>query len=481
VTAGDDPKIGTVLGERYRIQERLAAGGMGVVYHGTRIGLERRVAIKFLHAWASASGDALKRFENEARAMSRLSHPHCVSVIDFGFDEAPYLVMDYVTGPTLRKVMDDVRLPVARTLHIFRQVLAGLAHAHGHGIVHRDIKPDNIVLSDAEGVPDHVRILDFGLAKLADAGGDLTAGFAIGTPSYMSPEQASGGKVDPRTDVYTAGILLHEMLAGQKPFAAKEAIAVLAMHRNTPPKPLRQVVPEAGFSSALEAVVLRALAKRPEDRFAGVAEMARALDLTPEARPAEARRTRLWPIAVVGTLLLGGVAAAAVMFSRGPTEPTEAAPLPIPGSAPTSDEEIGITVEPDAEIPGLDEVRAKLAAGRRDTAIKELQELRKRHPDRAVLPFLEGHAQTGKMWWTEALACFRAAITIDPSYRQNTSLIRDVISALQSDKAHARAAAFLRDEIGAAAVPLLEEAAQKHAAIAVRRRAASLAASIAPK
>src|SRR5215831_7310664 len=181
---------------------------MGVVYRGERLQLGRAVAVKFLHPWIAAQKTFLGRFENEAKAMSRLAHPNCVSVIDFGVEGSPYLVMDFVTGRTLREVMEQDRLAVERALGLVRQLLAGLAHAHAQGIVHRDLKPENVVLGAEEGLGDHLRILDFGLAKLRD-GPAMTAGLAVGTPSYMSPEQTGGeGTVDARSDLYAVGIML---------------------------------------------------------------------------------------------------------------------------------------------------------------------------------------------------------------------------------------------------------------------------------
>ncbi|HEY4188259.1 MAG TPA: protein kinase [Polyangia bacterium] len=268
---------------RYRILERVAAGAMGVVYRGERVELGRPVAVKFLHPWIAAQQAFRTRFETEARAMSRLNHPNCVSVIDFGFEGSPYVVMDFVTGGTLRKVLEWGRLSPARAVAIMRQLLAGVAHAHGQGIIHRDLKPDNMILTDTDGLPDHVKILDFGLAKLRD-GPAMTSGLAIGTPSYMSPEQTGApGEIDGRTDIYALGVVLYEMLAGAKPFSSDKVADILLMHRDVAPKPLRQVVPAAGISEALEKVVLRALEKKAEDRFQNATAFAAALDEVPEA------------------------------------------------------------------------------------------------------------------------------------------------------------------------------------------------------
>src|SRR3954465_275546 len=217
-----DPRGGNVLQDRYRIISRIASGAMGVVYKGERVQLGRPVAVKFLHPWIAAQKAFLTRFDTEARAMSRLTHPNCVSVIDFGVEGSPYLVMDYVTGVTLRKVLEGGPLAPPRAVNIARQLLAGVAHAHAQKIIHRDLKPDNLILSDTDGLPDHVRILDFGLAKLRD-GPAMTSGLAIGTPSYMSPEQTGApGEIDGRTDIYAMGVVLHEMLAGEKPFVAEK-------------------------------------------------------------------------------------------------------------------------------------------------------------------------------------------------------------------------------------------------------------------
>ena len=192
--------------------ELIAHGGMGAVYRGERLGLGRQVAIKFLRTTFARDPNVRRRFELEAEAMSRLSHPNCIGVLDFGVEELPYLVMDLVLGEELRDIIDRGPLPIVRALRIGRQVLAALAHAHERGIVHRDIKPENIVLEQGSGLEDHARILDFGLAKLLGSDFGLTMGIAVGTPNYMAPEQAGEGGVDGRTDLYAAGIVLVEML-----------------------------------------------------------------------------------------------------------------------------------------------------------------------------------------------------------------------------------------------------------------------------
>lgn len=279
-----DPRIGQVLQGRYRILARVASGAMGVVYRGERVELGRPVAVKFLHPWIASQQAFRSRFETEARAMSRLSHPNCVSVMDFGIEgTSPYVVMDFIAGVTLRQLLERGRLPAARAIAIARQLLAGVAHAHAQGIIHRDLKPENLILGDSAGLADHVRILDFGLAKLRD-GPAMTSGLAIGTPSYMSPEQAGApGDIDGRTDIYALGILLFEMIAGRKPFLSDKVADILLMHRDSPPPSLRATLPAANISVELERVINKALAKTPETRFASAVEFAQALDQVPEA------------------------------------------------------------------------------------------------------------------------------------------------------------------------------------------------------
>jgi eukaryotic-like serine/threonine-protein kinase len=279
-----DPRIDSVLQGRYRIIEKLASGAMGVVYRGERVQLNRPVAVKFLHPWIAAQKAFLGRFENEAKAMSRLAHPNCVSVIDFGVEGTPYLVMDFAMGATVRQTLEAGPLEVRRALRVVRQLLAGLGHAHAQGIVHRDLKPENLILTDEPGIGEHLRILDFGLAKLRD-GPAMTAGLAVGTPSYMSPEQTGAdGAIDARTDLYTVGIVLFELLTGGKPFQSEKVGELLLMQREKAPPLLRAVAPGLGYSAELEAVVSKALSKPAADRYQTAAAFVAAIDATPEGR-----------------------------------------------------------------------------------------------------------------------------------------------------------------------------------------------------
>lgn len=271
-----DPHIGRLLQSRYRVVSRVAAGAMGTVYRGERVGLGRPVAIKFLMLGAAPASELRRRFAIEARAASRMSHPNCVPVIDFGAEgDTPYLVMEFVAGQSLRALMASGPLTVPRALRIARQILAGLAHAHAHGIVHRDIKPENILVwSDAMG--EQVQIADFGLAKV-DAPG-VSQEVAVGTPSYMSPEQTLGLPVDARSDVYAAGVLLFELLTLQKPFSGRSPFETMQLQREAPIPAFEDVAPDRLVPRGIEGVVRRALAKDRDQRYGSAVDLAMALE-----------------------------------------------------------------------------------------------------------------------------------------------------------------------------------------------------------
>jgi serine/threonine protein kinase len=501
-TVSSDPRIGTVLQERYRIIERIAAGGMGVVYRGERLELGRAVAIKFLHGWVAADPNSQKRFRIEAQAMSQLSHPCCVSLIDFGVEgNAPFMVMDFITGKTLGSLVHESGpLPVKRALGIVRQILAGLAHAHAHGIVHRDIKPDNILLAEAIGLGDQVRILDFGLARLRDSVTNLTLGMPIGTPSYMAPEQIRGEEVDARTDVYSTGVLLFELLTGQKPFHSERAAALMLKHQETPPPSLGSLLPGAGFSQELEAAVSKALAKKPEDRFPSATDFAAALDALPEAALTPAPLPALPPLpksqelarpgkrarmaAGAAGLLLFGLGAA-VLWPKGqdeapaPSEPAavaEHAPAPKqpPPSSAKVEAEAKTQAVPRESLPGIEQIERWVREGRRDQSLRALAKLRAQYPASAYAPYLEGRVNFDNVRWGDGLASYGAAIRNNPAYRSDPTIIRDLIGCLVSDRFHGKCAEFLAREVGSPAAPFLEEAARSHAYANVRTRAANL-------
>jgi eukaryotic-like serine/threonine-protein kinase len=283
VTEAED-LIGRLIDGRYKVLEAMASGSMGAVFKAERVPVGKLVAVKFLHAAFAGESEFLTRFERETRVMSKLAHPNCVSVVDFGvFDGAPYLVMDYVPGITLRATVDQGPLEPARALGIARQIASGLAHAHAQGVVHRDIKPANVMISEEIGTGEHVRLLDFGLARLRGAvGRDATqSNVVVGTPNYMAPEQTvGGGIIDARTDVYAVGVVLFEMVAGERPFQAEDTLALLGMHRAAPiPKLVdRPKLRGVTLPDGLQHVIEKAMAKSPDDRFQSAIELADAID-----------------------------------------------------------------------------------------------------------------------------------------------------------------------------------------------------------
>jgi serine/threonine protein kinase len=254
---------------KYRIKSELGRGGMGAVYLAEQMGLGREVAIKELIPSAAADPTALMRFMQEAQVMARTSHPNLVQVHDLEqIGDANYIVLEFVRGRSLRDWVNQGPIPMPQTFAVMHGVLQALDYAHRHSIVHRDMKPENVLLSD-EGA---VKVADFGIARLTDdSGAGSTAtktGTTVGTPQYMSPEQVASSKVDGRSDLYSAGIMFYELVVGQPPFTASEAdgpFTLMAKHVQAPPKP--PSVHRPGLDLRLEEVILKSLSKRPEERY----------------------------------------------------------------------------------------------------------------------------------------------------------------------------------------------------------------------
>lgn len=270
-----DPLVGRTLDEKYRLDEHLGAGGMGTVYRATHLLIDRPVAIKVLNPRYVEDEAAQTRFRREARAAGRLQHANAVTVTDFGStsDGLVYIVMELLEGHTLRDVLArEAPLDVARAVSIMLQISSAVAAAHGAGIIHRDLKPANIFIVQRKDAPPFVKVLDFGIAKLAAEALDdddpqvtLTqVGAMIGTPRYMSPEQCDGAPLTPAADVYSLGIILYEMLTGTTPFNGTSSLAIAIKHSSQPPRRPREFV--ATIPAALEDVVLHTLEKSPEAR-----------------------------------------------------------------------------------------------------------------------------------------------------------------------------------------------------------------------
>src|SRR5215211_8531557 len=274
--------LGKTIG-KVRIEKRLASGGMAEVYLGTHLSLERPVAIKLLHSHIEEEPTLLERFHREAKVVAGLRHPNIVQIFDFDTtDGHPYIVMEYLQGPTLASYLRglhdrDARIPSHQVARLLKGLTAALDYAHAQGVIHRDIKPGNILLHSRRGeipldkpLKNDVEaiVTDFGLVRIAHAATQTASGMVSGTPAYMSPEQASGEKTDHRTDIYSLGVVLYEMLAGRVPFEADSTMAVLYMQIHNAPPPI------PGISPDVQAIMNRALKKDPNDRYQTSSEMA---------------------------------------------------------------------------------------------------------------------------------------------------------------------------------------------------------------
>ena len=266
-----DPFVGKVIDGRYEIQARIGEGGMGVVYKARQTTIDRVIALKMLNAQVAGDPTWVQRFANEARACSRLQHPNTIRMFDFGQtpDGRLFMTMEFLDGLSLRDALAKGPLAPHRVVKILNQCCASLAEAHSIGIIHRDIKPDNVFLLNMAGQPDFVKLLDFSVAKLLEGDRMKTqAGVVFGTPQYMSPEQGRGLPLDARSDLYALGILAFEMLTGSVPFHDDNPMTVIQMHLHAAVPPLPQSIPYP-----VQQIVRRALEKEPSRRYQSSGEM----------------------------------------------------------------------------------------------------------------------------------------------------------------------------------------------------------------
>src|ERR1700754_95412 len=276
--------VGMQLSGRYRLDAQIGAGGMSTVYRAFDVNLERQVAIKLLHREMSADSDQLERFRREARAVAQLSHPHIVGVIDAGEDEGrPYIVFEYVEGETLKQRINELgRLPVDESVAYAIEIARALGCAHSHGIVHRDVKPQNVLI-DEEG---SAKVTDFGIARSLRDDGLTADGRVLGTTDYVPPEQALGHDVDGQSDIYSLGVVLYEMLTGDVPFHGENQISVAMKHVREELPDVQVIRPEV--SATLAAVLDRMTDKALEHRYADVPSLVADLE---EALAIEAARS----------------------------------------------------------------------------------------------------------------------------------------------------------------------------------------------
>jgi len=360
---------------RFLVHERIGTGGMGTVYRAEQKGLDRAVALKVLKKELISDRETVVRFHREAKAMSMLMHPNTVRVFDFGEDDQGhlFLAMELLEGELLTSWAErEITPPIREVIGSVREILRSLNEAHSKGLIHRDLKPDNIYLARVEGSPrPTVKVLDFGIAKVFRGDKKIDeletqAGTVFGTPRYMSPEQAQGKTLDHRSDLYSVGVLLYQLLTGQPPFLDDDAVVVMAKHIREVPPTVRELAPDRPIPKSLDAVVTRALAKHPEDRYENADAFESALDACLPDVDLEAER---WasgrpsgmmeavselprvPLAIGGSLVVAAlVIAGIVVASAGPDEvaarppsvsitagnpPTETAVQPAPEPAAT--------------------------------------------------------------------------------------------------------------------------------------------------
>lgn len=297
-TRSPDPLIGRILDSKYELIERLGQGGMGVVYRAKRLHIGDEVAVKVLHTDLIVEPRVIERFRREARSAAMINHPNVVSIHDFSdgqSSESPaYIVMEFVRGTSLRSFLKrHGRMSPSRAVDLMRDICSGLGMAHRNGVIHRDLKPDNVIVAAAshEGEVERVKVVDFGIAKLRNTPADFTmtqTGAIIGTIYYMSPEQCRGEEIDARADVYSLGAMFYEMLTGNPPFRANNIAALISKHLTETPPPFP---PELNIPPVLAAACFRALAKNRDERQADASAFARELQ-TPSAdsQPTEERR-----------------------------------------------------------------------------------------------------------------------------------------------------------------------------------------------
>ncbi len=443
-------QVGDVLDGRYRILGALGAGGMGCVYRAEHTAIRRPVAIKLLHTEMEGVEEVQRRFEREAFATGRVDHPNCVQVSDFGQrdDGTLYMVLELLDGTLLLDLLtEQKRLPWRRALHIARHILGALAHAHEAGIVHRDVKPENVILVEQGDDPDFAKILDFGIAKvfdgIADSAGapELTqVGVTVGTPTYMSPEQALGQAVDGRADLYALSVMLFEMLTGVPPFEAADLFGLFTMHTTAAVPRIAELAPEVCVPVALEALIHDGLAKKPEDRIHSAREAIARIDAILEAEPSASAPSRagaspLGRLPIHGKarpwLLVLAVLVPLLLLASQPFGSSAPAYLPRSWLSPAQD--------PSQEAEHAAEL---LAQGHPREASQYLRQRRGKIQDAPFAQLVLGHAEASAHRQPEALRAYRRAVSLQAGLSKDKLLRANLDLALDDRRPATVEAAF---------------------------------------
>lgn len=547
-TEAADPLLGTVLDGRYELQAVLGEGGIGRVYRALHLKLARPVAIKVLLDEHQDQHDVQMRFEREAKTLSALSHPHIVTITDFGVDGVPYLVMELAHGREVEALLQEGGIAPDRALRIFGQLLGCLGYAHEQGIVHRDLKPANMLLRQLSDGTDHLEVLDFGLAKFV-AGAHAASntkvtriGTIVGTPAYMAPEQVDGSDCDGRADLYSAGVVLFELLCGRLPFVCNEASEMIRAHLATPP-PTVSAVLNRPVSERAEAFFARALAKSPADRFPDARAMRAALNeldpsdfVRPEPRSAPRKgestaptmlakglsspggpprvaspptsvlwktpdEWRQWsevrgPLGLPRWILLIGALGTAVTLSlvltfafgssedpnveREPQMEEAAVPWAVTPPLVARD-------RPEPHDPWVDALPAELRSpksrldeGRRlsRSQIGSLRSFHSNNPRDARPLLLIARAYVAKGWLSHALPMYEQAYQVDPRVRGDRRMLSDLVRIAAVDTLEEEGGVAVRTIYGEEAIPAITEAIGTERQAGKRERLERLRASL---
>jgi serine/threonine protein kinase len=503
--SSSDPFTGRILEGRYEVLERLGTRGEGVVYRARQVQLGRFVAIKMLQP--TAQSESRKRFQREAKALSELSHPNIVAVTDSGIDgDVPYLVTELLEGQTLADLLAQGRLTFARALGIAQQLLRGLAFAHGKGIVHRDLTPATVFLQELPDHLDHVRLFDFGVAKFLDSTrsptlvGKLTRiGVVVGTPAYMSPEQAREEPVDARTDVYAAGVVLFQLFAGRLPFAAPTRDEMQKAHASEPVPSLAEARPDLSAAPFLQPIIERAMAKNRAGRFPDAASMLAALEATaavsrvaaaamasPRVAPSDfggrfGKLRRAWSLisgswkSVVTVVSVAAGLTSVISFVRRDVVKSPAATPSaslVAASSRSSQAPHERMPKPDARDPwrdtappSLQPIRDKLDHQTRlsEAALRPAYNFARQNPGDARPWLLVARAYAQLDWWSDSVDRYLRAYRLDGSCRGDPAMLADLLKAVGHPVAGRSAARAIHEVYGAEALPAIADERKRRA------------------
>jgi tRNA A-37 threonylcarbamoyl transferase component Bud32 len=455
--------VGSLLDERFRLDRLIGEGASGQVYLAEHVRMRKQVAIKVLHPALTAVPEMLARFELEARAAARLEHPHIARAIDFGrlSDGGAFLALEYVKGKTLSQVLRGGPLSLRRAVRIVDQVLSALSAAHASGITHRDIKPDNLLLLDGQGADDFVKVLDFGVAKIAPEAGSRAperpitqAGAVYGTPEYMPPEQAVGDDVDARADLFALGVVFYEMLAGVRPFAGASA-TLLAKQLTLPVPPIQERNAAVGVPPEVEAWASRLMAASRDERPSSAEEAHRDLERIVSALRLEPLRSELpgrvasrrvatrvsRPAMVAGGLLLGALCIGAGIWLRRRPEPvghSSVAPL--------------VSVA-QAEV----ELGRKRVEAARGQGLEALQKLADQYPKDGLAQAELARALAESKEFSPALLAVQRALALDPGLYESPALTEALGRCAQHPGTAAASFRLLSGVMGARGADVLYE------------------------